>query len=104
MTMPHLMNCSHSETGWCLGCVKEMHDESERLHREDNQGFREVVAECESLKLALRKARLYAVNRQKKHPIGLREFASECGVSPTRMSQWTAEPISGKPDLIRKGG
>lgn len=30
MTMPHLMNCSHSETGWCLDCVKELHDEHEQ--------------------------------------------------------------------------
>ena len=27
MTMPHLMNCSHSETGWCLDCVKELWEE-----------------------------------------------------------------------------
>ncbi len=24
MTMPHLMNCPHSEEGWCLSCVKEL--------------------------------------------------------------------------------
>ena len=29
MTMPHLMNCSHSEDGWCLACVKELNDEAE---------------------------------------------------------------------------
>lgn len=28
MTMPHLMNCPHSED-WCLACVKEMHAELE---------------------------------------------------------------------------
>lgn len=27
MTMPHLMNCSHSETGWCLNCVGELYGE-----------------------------------------------------------------------------
>lgn len=27
MTMPHLMNCSHSCEGWCLDCVKREHDE-----------------------------------------------------------------------------
>ncbi len=27
MTMPHLMNCAHSETGWCLNCVKEQWEE-----------------------------------------------------------------------------
>ena len=31
MTMPHLMNCSHSFDGWCLSCVKELHDETERI-------------------------------------------------------------------------
>ena len=29
MTMPHLMNCGHSDTGWCLDCVKELHDDKE---------------------------------------------------------------------------
>lgn len=24
--MPHLMNCSHSDSGWCLDCVKELYD------------------------------------------------------------------------------
>lgn len=31
MTMPHLMNCDHSSDGWCLACVKQMHDERERM-------------------------------------------------------------------------
>lgn len=38
MTMPHLMNCPHSEDGWCLDCVKEMHDSYEEIiaeYRED---------------------------------------------------------------------
>ena len=29
MTMPHLQNCDHSDTGWCLDCVKKLHDEWE---------------------------------------------------------------------------
>lgn len=29
MTMPHLMNCDHSHEGWCLECVKRLHDECE---------------------------------------------------------------------------
>lgn len=40
MTMPHLMNCDHSEEGWCLGCVKalwlekqELEEECERLEK-----------------------------------------------------------------------
>lgn len=30
MTMPHLMNCPHSDTGWCLDCVKKLW---ERMNR-----------------------------------------------------------------------
>lgn len=26
MTMPHLSNCQHSSDGWCLDCVKALHD------------------------------------------------------------------------------
>ena len=29
MTMPHLMNCDHSEDGWCLDCVKQLWDEKQ---------------------------------------------------------------------------
>jgi fatty acid/phospholipid biosynthesis enzyme len=25
--MPHLMNCGHSDDGWCLDCVKAQHAE-----------------------------------------------------------------------------
>jgi len=47
MTMPHLMNCLHSEDGWCLDCVKELwerevsglYDEIGRL-REENERLR----------------------------------------------------------------
>lgn len=27
MTMPHLMNCGHSDDGWCLACVKTLEDD-----------------------------------------------------------------------------
>lgn len=36
MTMPHLMNCRHSETGWCLDCVKELWDESTMTNERKN--------------------------------------------------------------------
>lgn len=29
--MPHLMNCSHSEDGWCLDCVAKLQRDQERL-------------------------------------------------------------------------
>jgi hypothetical protein len=29
MTMPHLSNCEHHDTGWCLGCVRELWEEKE---------------------------------------------------------------------------
>lgn len=28
MTMPHLMNCAHQGSGWCLACVKELQEEN----------------------------------------------------------------------------
>lgn len=28
MTMPYLENCHHSETGWCLECVKALGEEN----------------------------------------------------------------------------
>lgn len=34
MTMPHLMNCDHSEEGWCLGCVKALWEEKRELEEE----------------------------------------------------------------------
>lgn len=98
--MPHLMNCMHSEDGWCLDCVKEMHDESERLHREDSAGFAEVWKELTDVMAALSLARKYAADQQKKHPIGLRAFAAECGVSASKMSSWTSGPIDTEPDII----
>jgi hypothetical protein len=36
MTMPHLSNCPHDGNGWCLDCVKKMHNELEHAnHRID---------------------------------------------------------------------
>lgn len=34
MTMPHLMNCAHSEDGWCLDCVGALWEESRVWRRE----------------------------------------------------------------------
>ena len=31
MTMPHLENCPHDSNGWCLDCVKRMHDRLETM-------------------------------------------------------------------------
>lgn len=29
MTMPHLMNCPHSDDSWCLACVNDLHGKAE---------------------------------------------------------------------------
>jgi len=34
MTMPHLINCPHSDDSWCLTCVKELYEETERMNDE----------------------------------------------------------------------
>lgn len=66
MTMPHLMNCPHSEDGWCLDCVKVLWDEKEQqswaadfISRERNSAqakldaiediVRKDAKECENL-------------------------------------------------------
>lgn len=43
--MPHLMNCPHSEN-WCLACVKEMHDEYERLLDELRCDYVDAMTIC----------------------------------------------------------
>lgn len=37
MTMPHLMNCPHSDAGWCLECVKELHADFETAEAESRR-------------------------------------------------------------------
>jgi hypothetical protein len=59
----------------------------------------ELIAERDALRAAMKLARAYAVDKQRKHPLGLRGFAAECGVSPTQLSQWTAEAVTGEPDI-----
>ena len=31
MTVPHLMNCPHSDDGWCLDCVAALGNENWRM-------------------------------------------------------------------------
>jgi len=50
MTMPHLMNCSHSEDGWCLGCVTALWDEY------NGPGKREAAKKGEKLTAAINNA------------------------------------------------
>lgn len=52
MTMPHLMNCLHSCEGWCIPCVKEMHEEAERLQQWKAKAI-DVIAQWESIWEAL---------------------------------------------------
>ena len=43
MTMPHLMNCQHSDSGWCLECVKKMHDDYEASLDEMRSDYADVM-------------------------------------------------------------
>ncbi len=81
MTMPHLENCHHDENGWCLNCVKQLHDSNES----------EIIA----LRNALKSARLGA----KLRGITTREFAAMCAITPTQLSAWTADNIPEPPDI-----
>jgi hypothetical protein len=47
MTIPYLMNCPHSDDSWCLECVKELGEKSERdtaLLRQALEALREARA------------------------------------------------------------
>lgn len=37
MTMPHLMNCAHSQEGWCLDCVAKQWEELQELRVNANR-------------------------------------------------------------------
>lgn len=47
MTIPHLMNCQHSEDGLCLGCVKELAAEREEAIRRGNNFYQVLVKKLE---------------------------------------------------------
>lgn len=46
MTIPHLMNCMHSSDGWCLACVKEMHDEYEAIISDMRSDYLDAATIC----------------------------------------------------------
>ena len=51
MTMPHLMNCDHSESGWCLDCVKKLQDGWEERFEDAvaNVRYQHNDAECKAV-------------------------------------------------------
>jgi len=54
MTMPHLMNCLHSEDGWCLDCVKELWEEGTTIELSRQlsvsvNGHKELLGEVVSI-------------------------------------------------------
>ncbi len=68
---------------------------------EVSEGVRQLIAERDEMRTALRVARANALHQ---HRLGLSAFAIMCGVSPTTMSRWTADPITGEPDIVCRGG
>lgn len=110
MTMPHLMNCRHSEDGWCLDCVKEEHESKERRIEElEEQVLAGVmgspslsesavnlhnaidrveawILESESIQRMLEYSG-GAVVLQACESMSLRELARRTGLSPTYLSQ-----------------
>jgi hypothetical protein len=51
VTMPHLMNCDHSDSGWCLDCVKKLQDGWEERFDDAilNVRFQHNDAECKAV-------------------------------------------------------
>jgi hypothetical protein len=52
MTMPHLMNCSHLDDGWCLKCVKKLWNEKESMARRALSAEERLEKAVEALKEA----------------------------------------------------
>ena len=95
MTMPHLMNCDHSEEGWCLPCVQELWETSQAAANDSiAHGTEEFL-----LRKALSSARTYA---RENGLATTRQFAAWCGVSPSQLSEWTSDEPSGPPDFVRR--
>jgi hypothetical protein len=94
MTMPHLENCLHSETGWCLDCVKRQWDELDYAEIVNAK----VNRENELLRNALRSARL----GMKIRGMTTREFARMCCVRPSLISEWTGDKISTDADFVER--
>ncbi len=50
MTMPHLQNCDHSDSGWCLDCVKKLNDRwEEKVSEVASCRFQHSDAECKAV-------------------------------------------------------
>lgn len=55
-----------------------------------------LLSENEKLRSAMKRLR----DESKGRGYTMRRFADAAGVSPTQMSEWTADPITTKPDLV----
>ncbi len=94
MTMPHLENCLHDENGWCLDCVKLLHDDMELCQVINAK----VNAENNALRTALKTCREF----MRSQVITTRMFASMCGITPSQLSEWIADPIREPPDFVER--
>jgi len=53
MTMPELMNCPHSGDGWCLQCVRELSEGSNRRISELEQQLKNWKWKCANAEQAI---------------------------------------------------
>jgi hypothetical protein len=63
MTMPHLMNCSHSEEGWCLECVSRLHNSEKTAWANSNSANSALMEVSERARLA--EMALYDVQKER---------------------------------------
>jgi hypothetical protein len=54
MTIPWLMNCPHSETGWCLDCVRQLGLENDWLRGINSDAHKVFEAEVNALQMKLK--------------------------------------------------
>lgn len=123
MTMPHLENCRHNESGWCLECVKSLHYECEMRTNERDEAHGVTYASGEYLAgritksdfaavvdswereqghvfngwreraISLQKALASARSSARADGVTTRLFAQWCGISPTLLCEWTGDEL-----------
>lgn len=65
MTMPHLMNCAHSESGWCLACVGELAAKADA----DREEIRNFQARLDTVRVATSQGCLAAALGKPMHAV-----------------------------------
>lgn len=85
MTVPHLMNCPHSDDGWCLNCVVVLGNKNWEL-RDDLAWCEKRIAELED---GLRQIAVWKQEDQDDHEICIRQWRGCVAIAHALLKQTT---------------